>query len=143
MDIIFSENTLTAETYNALRIGADLSPIESAPLCAALAASHITLTASLGTTCVGMLRVIGDCALFCTVCDVLILPGYRGHGIGHAMLARAISLIKSSAPVGSNVVVSLVTDAESVAFYESLGFALNDKQTMSRMVSCRKRYFLK
>jgi GNAT superfamily N-acetyltransferase len=64
---------------------------------------------------VGFVTAIGDGALTAFVPLLEVLPGYRGQGIGSALLRRVLDR------VGDRYSIDLVCDPALVPFYERLG----------------------
>lgn len=66
---------------------------------------------------VGMTRVTGD-GMYFTLWDVIVRPSRQRHGVGAALIERALSELRER--VGPGVFVGLFTGRH--AFYERLGF---------------------
>lgn len=122
MNVQYQINELTAKQYAMLRKKQNMSPINENALNTAIRNTQMTISAVIECETVGMLRVIGDGALFCYIQDVLVDAKYRGLGIGQGLMRTALDCIKKSTPSGIHVVVSLIAEPGLEAFYEPFGF---------------------
>lgn len=57
----------------------------------AIAASDLVLTAWIGSTLVGCVRVLSDFVYRAILCDVIVHPNYRRQGIGTLLVEHATS----------------------------------------------------
>jgi GNAT superfamily N-acetyltransferase len=87
---------------------------------AALPRSLHAVVAQADDRAVGMGRIVGDGAIFFYVQDVAVRPGYRGRGIGAAILDALVSWVRRNAAERSFLGLFAVTGTE--AFYERFGF---------------------
>ncbi len=129
-EIEYKENTLTVEDFQELRTA--VGWFKAHPLLAERSVNGTLYSACAyaeGKT-VGMARVIGDGGMTLYVQDVIVHPKYQGQGIGKKLMEFVMNYIKSSAPEGSILQVSLMASKGKEAFYERFGFISrpNEKQ---------------
>jgi GNAT superfamily N-acetyltransferase len=76
----------------------------------------------------GFARVVTDRATFAWLCDVFVLPGHRGNGLGRAIVQGAMDL-----PELATVRQWLLATADAHGLYEPLGFTpIDAARWMSR-----------
>lgn len=92
----------------------DRSPLD---LQRAVAASDLVLTAWIGTSLVGCVRVLSDFVYRAVLCDVVVHPGYRGRGIGRQLVEGVIGH-----PRLVRVHKFTLLTATAGSFYERLGW---------------------
>lgn len=122
MDAVFRENTLDARTFQIMRSGCSMPPLDDRLLEKALKGTLFTITAVLGAKTIGMLRVTGDGAYVFLICDVLVLPEYRRKGLGSRLIELALDRIEAMLPAGMWVTVNLFSAPGKEDFYRRLGF---------------------
>lgn len=122
MDIAVGHDTLDAATFQMLRRGCSMPPLDDRLLARALEGTLFTLSAVWGDRTVGMLRVAGDGAYVFLICDVLVLPPYRRRGIGSRLIERALDRIERMLPEGAWVTVNLFSVPGKEDFYRKRGF---------------------
>jgi GNAT superfamily N-acetyltransferase len=81
-----------------------------------LAGSQLVITARDGERLAGFLTAITDGAMHALITLVEVLPSYQGQGLGSRMLHAALDSL------GPLYQVVLVTDLQTVPFYEKQGF---------------------
>ncbi len=122
MDAVLRENCLDAKTFQTLRGGCQMPPLDDYLLQRALSGTLFTITAFVAGRPIGMLRVTGDGAYIFLICDVLVLPEYRRMGLGSRLIERALDRIESMLPAGMWVTVNLFSAPGREDFYRRLGF---------------------
>jgi ribosomal protein S18 acetylase RimI-like enzyme len=103
-----------------LRAVSGLSPRTPAAVARGLAGSMYILTARgpRGVP-IGMIRCVGDGALFLQIVDMCVAPAYQRQGIGKRLLDGMLELIDANAP---NAYVCLLAMPAGQALYHSGGF---------------------
>jgi len=129
-EIKYKENTLTIEDFQELRTA--VGWFKAHPVLAerSVNGTLYSVCAYVEGKTVGMARVIGDGGMTLYVQDVIVLPEYQGQGIGKKLMVFIMNYIRSSAPVGSVVQVSLMASKGKEVFYERFDFVSrpNEKQ---------------
>ena len=113
---------ITAQTYNGLRRAVGWKTIEERQAQAGIQHARYLLTAVEAGETVGMLRVIGDGGYIFYIADVIVLPAFQGHGIGRALVERAMALIRGSLEEGQCAFVNLMANQDKERFYAHFGF---------------------
>lgn len=82
---------------------------------------------------VGCARVIGDAGIYLYIQDVIVLPGWRGRGVGRRLMDDVMDYVASVA--GSNTFVGLMAARGVREFYYRYGFVERpgDRPGMYRM----------
>ena len=75
---------------------------------------------------VGFARVISDYATSYYLCDVIVDPEYRGHGMGKALVSHIVSLPEFSGARG------LLVTRDAHDLYRKYGFEVVNDRIMSR-----------
>jgi len=65
---------------------------------------------------------MSDGGYFAVVLDVVVLPEYRGRGIGREMMSRAVAHLKGSLRPGEHSYTILTSAPGKEGFYEKFGF---------------------
>lgn len=139
-EIEFKENTLTVEDFQELRTA--VGWFKAHPLLAERSVNGTLYSACAyaeGKT-VGMARVIGDGGMTLYVQDVIVHPSYQGQGIGKKLMEFVMNYIKSSAPEGSMLQVSLMASKGKESFYERFGFVTRPNEEQG--AGMQQRYLL-
>lgn len=120
MDIQFSQSTPTAREYCQLRakVGWGDTSINMAQI--ALNNSLIHFTARTGTQLVGMVRVIGDGAMFFYIQDLVVDPDFQGQGIGQQLMDEIERYLDNVAKKGATI--GLFSAFEKEPFYLRYGY---------------------
>lgn len=84
MDVDAVHRYLSEEAYWSL--GRSRETVERS-----LAGSVVIGAYAADETQAGFARVVTDRATFAWLCDVFVLPGHRGHGLGKRLVAAALS----------------------------------------------------
>ncbi len=117
------DNELTGADLVAFRAVAGWSPRSLAQAERAVAASLRTVTAVEDGRVIGIGRLVGDGALNCYLQDIIVLPEYRSHGVGAAIVERLLEFVRTGTAPGDTVSVALLAAHGREPFYRSLGFA--------------------
>lgn len=122
MNIVYRENTLTADEYLAmeLQMGDPMTTKEQAER--SIAHQLFSITAVKDNQIVGIARLLGDAAMYWYINDVWVLPEYQGKGIGSNMVQRIIQYVKEASLPGTSVSLCLMCAKDKEGFYEKLGF---------------------
>lgn len=110
------------DDYLMLRERSGLSPRRRDQAVAALPGSWAAVRVvheETGAT-VGMGRVLGDGGWYFHVVDMAVLPEHQRRGIGDAMLAVLLDVIRDRAPAGAYV--NLLADPPGRRLYQRHGF---------------------
>ncbi len=110
----------SAAAFKALRDMAGWGDISLGKAQHVLANSLHGVTAYDGETPIGMARVIGDGILNTYIQDVVIVPNYRGQGIGKALIHALITDMKNSIP--GDCTTGLLATKGQEGFYSSFSF---------------------
>lgn len=122
MELKIYENMLTMASMQSLRVSCELPILEPELIKKALTRSLLNLTAVVDGNVVGMLRVVGDGIFVFVLCDIMVMPEYRNHGIASALVTYSLQCIEHMLPYGFVGVVSLFSVKEHVKLYKRLGF---------------------
>ncbi len=96
MNVVYKENTLTADEYVLFesKMGDAVTTKEQAER--SLAHQLFSITAVKDNEIIGIARLIGDAAIFYYINDVWVLPEYQGKGVGSNMVKRLIHFVKKT-----------------------------------------------
>lgn len=86
------------------------------------AAGSVNLAAYAGDDLVGYARLVTDRVLFAWLCDVYVEPAARGSGVGVALVARTVELLKDW-----GVRRSVLRTEDAHGLYTRFGFTPDDK----------------
>lgn len=120
----YRENVLDGNTLNFLRKSVGWRPFSEEQARAAVKHSLYTVEVLDGDVPVGMGRVIGDCAAYFLLVDVVVQPEYQARGIGRVIISRMLDDVRQTMQKGNlpRVSVNLVAAHGKEGFYEKLGF---------------------
>jgi len=122
MDILYSENTLTAQTLARFRKQAGWN-VPSAPQAQkAIENTLYSVTATHNGQVVGIGRLVGDGALIWYIQDLIVLPDFQGIGIGSRLVEALLRYARTHGVEGAIASVGLMAAKGKEAFYEKLGF---------------------
>jgi len=113
--------TPSVATYQALRIGAGLSPKSTEAAARGLPATLFAVQVLCDGEPVGMGRVIGDSGCFYQVVDIGVLKAHQGRGLGKAIMKEIKAYLEREVPPGGYV--SLIADGKASELYAQYGFA--------------------
>lgn len=74
---------------------------------------------------IGIGRIIGDGGLYFYIQDLIILPDFRGKGVGKTLMNELMKYIRANAQPGAFVALMAAKGLEK--YYESFGFKARDK----------------
>lgn len=91
-------------------------------LAKALANSWYVLSAYEGDNLVGSGRIVSDGYMQCLICEMIVLPAYRGQGVGKEIMVRLLDYCKEQ-----NIRwVQLSCAKGKQGFYQQFGFQARD-----------------
>jgi len=136
MDIEYLDNAVTAEALACFRNQQGWQHTEVAQARKALENTCFSVAAFDGGKTVGMGRLVGDGAMIWYIQDVIVLPEYRGAGIGKAIVRRLLEYARSEGIPGTSVTIGLMAARGKEPFYEKLGFYArpNDREGAGMMI---------
>ena len=114
---------ISIDDYINLRKTADWKDISRRQARAGLKNSVYKLSAKIGNKTVGMARVVGDGGYVMLIVDFVVLPEYRGKGIGTEMMKNVMEFIHNSIKDGEGVMAQLMSAKGRENFYKRFGFA--------------------
>ena len=110
----------SAQVFVALRTVCGWGDISVGVAEAALRSSIVNVTWQSESGLIGMGRVVGDGVLYFYLQDIIVLPEWRGQGIGRLIIEALLTEAKKIAPEGATH--GLMAAHDKVAFYEKFGF---------------------
>ena len=113
---------ITPEDYAMLRAREGWRALSPAQTEKALRGSSFLVAAKDGPRTIGMTRLMSDGGYFAVVLDVVVLPEYRGQGIGREMMSRAVQHLRGSLQPGEHSYTILACAPGKEGFYEKMGF---------------------
>jgi GNAT superfamily N-acetyltransferase len=122
MGVEYLENGLTPEALAGLRDLVGWSHIEAGQAKKALENTCFSVAAVENGRVVGMGRLIGDGAMIWYIQDVIVVPEYRGGGVGTAIVQKLMDYVRREAMPGAKVSVGLMAARGKEPFYEKFGF---------------------
>jgi len=125
----------SSEDYRRLRVAAGLSPKSAEAAAAGLPNTCFAVVIRKDGKAIGMGRVIGDGGLFFQVVDIAVEPEHQGRGLGKAIVAKLVTHLRETAPVGAYV--SLMADGQAQHLYAQFGFALTAPASVGMAFSIR------
>ena len=136
MNVEYLENGLTAEALAGLRDQAGWQHIEVRQAEKALKNTCFSVAAVDGGRVVGIGRLVGDGAMIWYIQDVIVVPEYRGSGVGTAIVRKLIESVRREAMPGTSVTVGLMAAKGKEPFYEKLGFCArpSDREGAGMMI---------
>lgn len=114
--ISLSDSVEREEVLDLYRANRWSSAEKPEALLGALRESHSMVTARVGPALVGVGNAISDGHLVVYFPHMLVHPNYHGQGIGRGMMEALLSKYRGFHQL------MLVTDSESLGFYERMGF---------------------
>ena len=110
----------SAEVFVAFRTVCGWGDISVGVSEAALRSSIVNVTCQSESGLIGMGRVVGDGVLYFYLQDIIVLPEWRGQGIGRLIIEALLTEAKKIAPEGATHGLMAAHDKE--AFYENFRF---------------------
>ena len=107
--------------YQRLRASTGWSQVSDDCAGAGMERALFSVCAVCGGEVIGCGRVVGDGGLYFYVQDVIVLPDYRGRGIGRSIMSAIMGHIESHARPGA--FIGLMAARGYAGFYERCGFA--------------------
>jgi len=122
LNITYKQNALTPKVFADMRelAGWGVTSIQKAET--AIKNTPFSIVAFDNDTVVGIGRIIGDGALIWYIQDVVVLPKYRGRGIGTTIVKHLINYAKANSLQGERFTIGLMSTNGNEAFYQRLGF---------------------
>ena len=105
-----------------LRRAADWNEISRRQAKAGLKNSVCALSAVCGGKTVGMARVVGDGGYVALIVDVVVLPEYRGRGIGTKLMELLMERVCDTVRDGEGIMAQLMAARGREGFYGRFGF---------------------
>ncbi|MFH1688522.1 MAG: GNAT family N-acetyltransferase [bacterium] len=90
------------------------------------AKNSVILTLLDGDRPIGFTRIVGDYATFAWVCDVYLLPEYRGDGLGTWLVECTVKHPANDVPL------STLATRDAFGLYEKSGYAIYDRVMVRR-----------
>jgi len=129
LDITF-KNKISVNDYIKLRRTADWKDISKRQVRAGLRNSVYLLSARHNKMTIGMARVIGDGGYVLLIVDVVVLPEYRGKGVGTMIMENVMARIHDSVRDGEGVMVQLMSAKGRESFYRRFGFVSRPNESL-------------
>lgn len=121
-EVILKYNELDVETYLALRACVHWKILSKEQAEAALKNSIYIVTAYMGSSCVGMGRLVGDGAVICYVQDLIVLPQAQAQGIGSKVLTALKAYVEKLRIEQTEMMFCLMSAKGREDFYKKHGF---------------------
>ena len=86
----------------------------------ALLNSYCVLSAYCDDKMIGMVRVVGDSAMYFYIQDMVVSPDFQRLGIGREMMNLVLEFLKEH--IDNNAFVGLMAAKHAQGFYRSFGF---------------------
>jgi GNAT superfamily N-acetyltransferase len=127
MEIVIVRRLVTAQEFLALRklVGWPVFPLETVER--GLTGSLFGVCAMHEDKVIGMARVLGDCAIYFHIQDVVVDPAYQRQGVGRMMIAALMEYVEKHATRNSQV--GLMCSKGREPFYEEFGFKRRPSET--------------
>lgn len=87
---------------------------------------HVTIRD--GNELVAMGRIVGDGAMFFYVQDVVVAPGYQGHGLGKLVMEHIESYLATVVRKGATV--GLLASKGKEGFYQRFGYCARNGENL-------------
>ena len=117
-----SVNTLNVDLFLKLYRSAGWDPPGRKQTDRALQNTRASFTAYDDGRAIGMVRLLGDGGMSFYLKDFVVLPEYRGRGVGTALLAAVQKYITDGLEENWAVSLELISTKEAVTFYRKEGF---------------------
>jgi len=119
-DLMLTESSPTLEEYIALRQQMGWGTIDEDTAQRTLAGACFSACLRREGKLVGLVRAIGDGALYFAVSDVMVVPELRGGGHGATLLKALATYLKRVARPGASITLQPLAGREP--FYEKFGW---------------------
>ena len=121
MELIY-QNSIRAEDYNQLRDCAGWTRLPTEQLAHAIENSAYLICCCDAEQVVGAARVLWDGGALAVLADVIVLPDYRGRGIGSTLVTNALAFLREQRKGGWKINVILLAAHGKEGFYRRFGF---------------------
>ncbi len=81
--------------------------------------SDIVVAARMGKNLIGIATALTDGGFFAYLSYLEVLPQAQGHGVAKKLVEKVVEMVKDQYDIAT------ITDSETVAFYEKVGFTNN------------------
>ena len=119
-DFELVERAPTVPEYRRLREAAGWGEMTDEGLATGLASALFSCVVLREGEVVACARVVGDGGMYFYVQDVIVVPEYRGRGLGAQVMAAVVGYLEGVARPGAFVGLMAAQDADG--FYERYGF---------------------
>ncbi|HEX6230165.1 MAG TPA: GNAT family N-acetyltransferase [Actinomycetota bacterium] len=119
-EIRLVERDPTVTEYQRLRRAVGWGEMTDEGVAAGLPHALYAVVLVHGDEVIGCGRVVGDGGLYFYVQDVIVLPGYRGRGLGARIMEAVMAYLERTARPGAFIGLMAAEGVEG--FYESYGF---------------------
>ncbi len=116
------EDVLKPEDFVRLRTTTGFADIPIPHAAKALQNSLVNVSALYDGKLVGMGRLVGDGAMYWYLQEIIVLPGYQGHGIGRMIVNYLVEYAISHSSAGKFTTIGGVSAKGKEGFYKKLGF---------------------
>lgn len=122
MNITYKQNAIIPEMFTHMRELAGWGTASILKAETALKNTPLSIAAFDNDTVVGIGRIIGDGALIWYIQDVVVVPEYRGKGIGSSIIKLLIDYAKANSLPNERFTIGLMSTNGNEEFYKGLGF---------------------
>ena len=122
MNIVYEENTLTAEQFNILRNINGFKYYPEHQVDKAIKNGLYNIIAKDNDTVIGMGRLVGDGFIYWYVQDVHVNPNYQGKGIGKEIMRLLENYVERNRLPDTFTTIGLTVAKGKDGFYEKLGY---------------------
>lgn len=119
-EVTLTESAPTVGEYIALRAKIGWGTIDDETARATISGACYSACLRRNGELVGLVRLIGDGALYFAFSDVIVAPGLQGGGHGARMMKAATDYVRRSAKPGASITLQPLKGREP--FYEKAGF---------------------
>ena len=122
MEYSIHENTLKTDDFLVLWESADWGRLDRELVETSLKNSYVTFEVKDGERVIAMARLIGDGGMAFFLKDLVVLPEYRGKGVGKALLTHIENYIRSKLKKGWWSYLQLMSAKNKEEFYLKCGY---------------------
>ncbi len=119
-DIRVEARQTSVEEYQELRASTGWAMLADQMVAAGLRQSLFAVVASTEGQVVGMGRIVGDGAIYFYIQDVIVLPEWKGRGIGASIMRELEDWLARHAP--ENAFIGLMAAEGVASFYHHFGY---------------------